>query len=62
MPADELRSQLIHAIAYELVQLGYVAGSRSGELRRGEGEPARLVDKEVWRAVSRILAEHTHTV
>ena len=57
MQDEKLRSELIHAIACELVQLGYVAGVRSGELRLGPGEPARLVHEEVWRAVNLILAE-----
>jgi kynureninase len=58
MAEDNTRAELIHAIAHELVLLGYVASARSGELLRGESEPARLVHEEVWRAVNEILAEH----
>jgi hypothetical protein len=56
MPQDNLLAAFIRAIAWELVQLGYRPSVQPLYLQRDDGEPLRLVAKEVWQAVNAILA------
>ncbi len=54
MPDDELTA-LVRAIAWELIQLGYVPTDRPGFVQRGDREPVRLVATETWRAMQELL-------
>jgi len=55
MPNDELTA-LVRAIAWELIQLGYVPAERPGYVQHGEREPVRIVAPETWQAMKDILA------
>lgn len=54
MPDDELTA-LVRAIAWELIQLGYVPTERPGFVQRGGREPVRIVAQETWRAMQELL-------
>jgi hypothetical protein len=54
MPDDEL-SALVRAIAWELIQLGYLPTERPGFVQRGDREPVRIVATETWQAMQQIL-------
>ena len=54
MAADELTA-LVRAIAWELIQLGYVPTERPGFVQRGDREPVRIVATETWQAMKQLL-------
>jgi hypothetical protein len=56
MPEDDLRTELIRAVATELTELGYRPSVRPCYLQREGDDPLRLVAEDVWRAVGQILA------
>jgi hypothetical protein len=56
MPEDNLRAELIRAIAAELTELGYRPSPRPGYLQCEGDVPLRLVAEDVWRAVEQIMA------
>ena len=57
MPADDLRAELIRAIALELTQLGYRPCARIGYLQREDEESLKLVSEEIWRKAREIVGE-----
>jgi protein-disulfide isomerase len=57
MPEDNLRAELVRAIALELMRLGYRPSVQHAYLQRGDDEPLRLVAEDVWGAVNAILVE-----
>lgn len=54
MPDDELAG-LVRAIAWELIQLGYLPSDRPGYVQRGDREPVRIVADETWQAMRQLL-------
>jgi hypothetical protein len=53
--ADDELTALVRAIAWELIQLGYVPAERPGFVQRGDREPVRIVANETWQAMQQIL-------
>lgn len=53
--ADDELAALVRAIAWELIQLGYVPTERPGYVQRGDREPVRLVANETWQAMRQLL-------
>jgi hypothetical protein len=58
MTQDEKLESLVRAIAWELIQLGYVPGNRPGYVQQNGREPVRMVAEETWEAMKDILAGH----
>lgn len=54
MPDDELAA-LVRAIAWELIQLGYLPTEQPGFVQRGNREPVRIVADETWEAMRQLL-------
>lgn len=55
MPDDELTA-LVRAIAWELIQLGYLPAEQPGYVKHGAREPVRIVAIETWQAMKDIVA------
>lgn len=55
MPDDELTA-LVRAIAWELIQLGYLPAEQPGYVQHGAREPVRIVAIETWQAMKDIVA------
>jgi hypothetical protein len=55
MPEDNLRVELIQAVALELAQLGYRPCPKPGYLKRKDKEPLKHVSDDVWKEVSEIV-------
>lgn len=53
--AEKELAALVRAIAWELIQLGYVPTERPGYVQRGDREPVRIVADETWQAMRQIL-------
>ena len=53
--ADDKLAALVRAIAWELLQLGYVPTERPGFVQRGDREPVRIVANETWEAMQQFL-------
>ena len=57
MPEDNLRTELIQAVALELAELGYRPCPKPGHLQRKNREPVKVVAEDVWRKVSEIVRD-----
>ncbi|HMA08718.1 MAG TPA: hypothetical protein VKP68_12680 [Ramlibacter sp.] len=54
VPDDKLAG-LVRAVAAELIELGFRPAAEPGHLLR-DGEPVRVIDRQVWDAINELLA------